>query len=732
MVSVSRPAIAGVLTLAIVTAALAFIARAQDAAGLVVLGGLTPVVEGAGVIGRPVVTNIWSFTATAIAGAVSVAMIGLYAQLRRSEPERAMTCAVVGCALLAQASWLWAQPLLGMIFGLCAIASALVRWSAMLTTVSAGGAASVDIVDSGRPRFDWIDVVFVLAISTPAWLFRLYALNTVPDSFEGELAPYYLGATTAAGIPLANAGIEGPWAPLGLLFYPPLLAATNFFGSTLLAVRFTSAAISLWTLLLLYAFTRRWFGRLPAAYAALFYALDPLQIGWGRTDVHPHGVTTWMLIVMSWATLKAHETGGWRWFVVIGGLMALSWHQYPSGQLAPLIPIAFFTFILLQSRPPFTAGGIGRAAILTVGLAGWMSGEAFAQSLGGSGAGLGRYFELMSSRVAWTSSEALPLAGQARTVATQVAASAGDVLAGLFVELRYRFHQDVLMPVHEWPTRSVAWMVAALILAGACLLPLRRLRTPTLVLGCWVLASVLPAILSERAYPKRSAALFPALFILAGIGGSEFLRALTTRSRAWTSSLITFGAIAVAAWMSVTSYLWFWPANVPAGRANELRVRDWVAESMQPGTLIIVDGWHSYAAGKLTYLLSDLLRSPGQTLFYYMIDGRDDDLADALRTPASVTIWAEPGAYYYRWGGLGHMFDQRDVRWAQALVILQMGLKTPEQTRIVRKDLPLQYSDAERLALLARYCQAMPHLLPGERCNDCEYVVARCPISASR
>jgi 4-amino-4-deoxy-L-arabinose transferase-like glycosyltransferase len=573
----------------------ACLVRAEDTAGRQVLHDWSGVIDGAATLGAPVVIAIQGSAFVALSLLLMFAAVGLALRLRAGRADDVTTLTVVMLAILAQGAWLWNYVVPGIVIavGMLVVSVMPLVWR------------SSDREDEGRQTpsatFAWTDCWLLLAISLMAWLLRLYALNRVPGTFEGELAPYYLGASTLGGIPLANAGSDGPWAPLGLLFYLPIHAAVSYFGPSVLAVRFASASMSLLTLALLYAFGSRWFGRGAAICAAVFFALDPLQIGWGRTDVHPHGVTAWTLLVMCWVTLTAYESGRVRWFVVLAALMTISWHQYPSGQFAVLIPLLFFGVTALRPAGLDRRQSTIRLVSLGLGLALWLAGPTIAHRLAGESSGIADYLTRLGPRIVLTQPAPFAVSTDTvKTLAIRVSGATGDLLAGLFVELRHRFHQDVLIPISGWPTRSLSWLVAALALAGLAMMFKRQHRPAGTIVACWIVAAALPAILSETVYPKRSAALFPALFIVAGVAAQEVARVSRRLPAWWRRPAFGAAVVSVAVWFCVSAQLWFSPVNVRYGTDSETRVANWVTASLRPGTIVIADLWHTYTHGKLS------------------------------------------------------------------------------------------------------------------------------------
>jgi hypothetical protein len=241
-------------------------------------------------------------------------------------------------------------------------------------------------------------LVAVLAIATGL---RLYALDRVVDSFDGELTGYYAAATRLAGIPLANEGVDGSWAPLGLTFYPPYVVAAHAVGTTVLALRLAAAWVGVLSIPLLYTFVRRLAGAPAALIAAALLALDPLSLGWSRSDAHPHGFTLWPVLLVCLATLAALRGGGRRAWFATALAMGLAWHQYPSGQVAVLIPP--LAVVLLAGAPGERRQRLrGALPFLLLGVVLWFGGLPLSGWLATGRIELRNPFTLTGSRAAWS------------------------------------------------------------------------------------------------------------------------------------------------------------------------------------------------------------------------------------------------------------------------------------------------------------------------------------------
>jgi hypothetical protein len=715
-IAARRPAVAWILLLTGGIGAAAMLLREQDASGRAALSIFAPMMSLSVAVGGLLIPHVWALIAL-VSGSIVLASVVLYLRARRklSAIDRSLL-ACVSLGVLCETALLHGRVFIGAALLMAAAFFALRR--------------PADVPPLNRDAFQWRDAAILGIATAAAALLRFYALNRIPDVFEGELSPYYLAATRLAGIPLGNAGAGGPWAPLGYLFFVPVFAAIKILGSTVLAIRFGSAAVGLCTLSLLYVFTLNAYGRIAAALAAVFYTLDPLQIGWGRTDVHPHGVTAWPALLIALVTLRALPEAGLRWSALLAALMALTWHQYPSGQTAAFIPVIVFGIALIRRERVPRPGA--KSALMAAGIGGWLAGPLLTRAGGANAGGLSAYFVRLGPRVSWPNHSASGgVVAAAEGLSRHVATLTADVMAGLFVKLRDTFHQDIFVPVPDLPSRSVSWIVSALVLAGVCLMISRRLRTTAdRIVAAWIVAAMLPAIFSDHAYPKRSAMLFPALFVVAAAAGAPFLRTLREHDTRLRRAVRPLTTVAIVLWFCGTTWLWFSGVRWPEGRPNESVLVEALRPELTPGTIVIAKLWHGYAPGKLTYLLSDALRDASRAPLLWYIMTPDRDLQSLIERPTLAAAYASSDAFYYRWPGVGPVTGDRSSApgWSRVVYVLQTGIDNADRLRL-RGVGPQDRLDQEWLDPLRASC-GPPRITiaPREDCDDCGFIVVACPV----
>jgi hypothetical protein len=470
------------------------------------------------------------------------------------------------------------------------------------------------VYDEGRAlsgAFTTTDATIFLLCFLAAVLLRVYAINYVVNSFDGELSPYSAGATSLTGMWYANAGYHGPWAPLGILYYLPIYLTTSLFGTDLVSLRLSSAIVGLLTIPCVYLLAARLGGKSAGQLAAALFTLNTLHIGWSRTDIHPHGVTTWPTLLMCYSLLKLYDTRKMTWAIAVALLMGLSWHQYPSGQSAVIIPLAAIGIFWLCNRLTLPVS-LSHVAILCCGLLLWFAGLPFTRYMVSGKFFFSNPFNLTGPRALWGAGEAPQSALQlALFTAREALIHLGDVIQGLFFKVPYLFHQEWV--AYSWDTtaRTAAWVEMPLVVLGGLLLVVAVKRFESAVLLAWLCAAVLPGILAEKAYPKRLSTLYPALDIIAAIGFVILLHTVTYGARSWRRYPLRFAAIiALICGFCFQSNIWFSGRFWRYGEPFEVQLAKDSATLFTPNTLAITFVGGGYDVGKFTYLWLDRLADP--------------------------------------------------------------------------------------------------------------------------
>jgi 4-amino-4-deoxy-L-arabinose transferase-like glycosyltransferase len=499
----------------------------------------------------------------------------------------------------------------------------------------------------------------------------MYALNVVANVFEGELAAFSAGGTSVQGMFVANQGAGGPWAPLGILYYVPIYIVTKLFGTTLIALRLSSAVVGVLSVPLVYLLASRLGGRLAGYLAAALFSLNILHIGWSRTDVHPHGVTTWPTLLLCYALLKAYDTRKLGWAGAVAFMMGLSWHQYPSGQSAVLIPLLAIGFFWITNRLslPFSKKV---CALVWCGLIVWFLGFPLGNYLADGNFRFLNPFTLTGPRASWSAGNAPE--GKFELfllVANSTLLHVGTVLKGLFFRQSAMCHQEWLIPPQGTLMRTVPWLEMPFVFMGLALLWRYRARFETAVMVGWLVAAILPGVLSEQAYPKRLSTFYPALDIVAALALATLVYYREERGRLgkWLMTATISGVI--LGFLSLATHFWFSGRFWRYGEPGDVQATAKLAQAIRPDTILVEYMPEGYDRAKYLFLLVDTLTQPERRPNRWLLASSDQ--ATALLADPRGGRDAMSRSWVYNWTRLR---DQRDESltyngWKRVVFLLQ-------------------------------------------------------------
>lgn len=495
-----------------------------------------------------------------------------------------------------------------------------------------------------KGRFSGLDALLLGAVSVVALVYRMYALNHNLDYFEGELSSYSAGATHLTGMFVANRGF-GAWAPLGLLYYIPIYITTELYGITLLALRLSSAVVGIFTIPALYFFGKRVAGKEAGLLAAFLLALNTQHVGWGRTDIHPHGVTTWPALLVGITFLRAVETKRVVDYILLVLAMALTWHQYPSGQSAVAIPI-FATgiyWLLNRGKLPFRWYN---SIWIMLGAALWFIGLPLSYYYPEGRWLTGNPFNLTGPRALWGGlDEHTGTLERTLVIAETAILHLWNVIEAIFFKARHIFHQDFLAEVHAMEPRTYPWLLTPFMVVALIMLVRTAYRLEVAVLLSWIVVAILPGILSEQAYPKRLSTLFPALDLVGAIGIIFALTYIRRANLAWRKLLAGASlSVGLFAYSAFEARVWFSGIKPRFGEPPEIAATKEVAKHITPGTLVITELSMGYYTGKITYLLLGHLTDPANRPNLWLISPRLE-IQSYIQDPMKALQFEETWAY---------------------------------------------------------------------------------------
>lgn len=188
-------------------------------------------------------------------------------------------------------------------------------------------------VPPGRWFGGWEEAAAVAGITLLAALLRLVALDEIPTLIHHDTASCALVGrsmlTGAATDPFALASSWYFFPNLGLL---PYALSLKLVGTSVVALRLTSAIPGILLVPALYFLVRGWFGRPAAVVASLLLAGNHVAVHFSRDGIW--NIHSLLLGVVGFAALF----GGWRrrsgfWLAVAGIAFGLSLYTYTAGRL---------------------------------------------------------------------------------------------------------------------------------------------------------------------------------------------------------------------------------------------------------------------------------------------------------------------------------------------------------------------------------------------------------------
>jgi len=574
------------------------------------------------------------------------------------------------------------------------------------------------ILDSiqGELRFTGRDALLLGIVTLIALVYRMYDINYNLEYFEGELSTYSAAATSIPGMFVANRG-HGAWAPLGLLYYIPIWVTTELFGTTLVALRLSSAIVGIFTIPAMYFFARRVAGKEAALLAAFLVALNTSHVGWGRTDIHPHGVTTWPAALVCLAFLRACEKKRvLDWFLLVLA-MALTWHQYPSGQSAVAIPIfaAGIYFFLNGWKLPFKWYN---TAWIALGVFLWAIGLPLSYWWPMGEFRMGNPFNLTGPRALWGGLDQHTGTIERALVIVQTAiVHLWDVIEAIFYRARHIFHQDFFADVTVMAPRTYPWVLTPFMAVALMMLIRTAYRLEVAVLLAWLIAAVAPGIFSEQAYAKRLSTLFPVLDTVGAIGIIIALYYIRRGDK--VRRFLAGGALALClfCYMTFEARVWFSNGRYRSAEPPEVQAMKTLSTYITPGSLVIAELSAGYYSGKVTYLLLDHLVSPQSRPNLWMIPFRPairEYIADPMKALNFQESWA------YQCTKLRNQIDETAAvsQWKRIVFIMQEKPKNEDP------------SNAEDIELAKQRCNnPQINYLPSKGSFWVPLVVITCDIS---
>lgn len=149
---------------------------------------------------------------------------------------------------------------------------------------------------------------------------------------------------------------------LGPLYYYMMALSMIPFWLNPVAAAGMNGLIGVLTVALIYCLGKAWFGRGSGLIAAFLYAISPVAIFYSRSSWNPNPAPFFVL-VGAWAFYKAHESGNFKWLILVGAAAAAALNMHYLALI--LVPVFGLMWVLELSNKKisnFWRGSLGGLA----------------------------------------------------------------------------------------------------------------------------------------------------------------------------------------------------------------------------------------------------------------------------------------------------------------------------------------------------------------------------------
>ena len=519
------------------------------------------------------------------------------------------------------------------------------------------------------------EAVLFISLFVLALFFRFYALNRILHFFDGEHAPFLMAANDLRGMHLANVGDNGPWSPFGYSFYLNVYACTKLFGTTILATRFSTAIPAMVMIFFSYFFLRNLFSRQVAIVGILILALDAKQISWSRFEFPHHGPALPAMLIC-WLTYLSFESKKIIYPILLSLMMGFSFHQYPSGQTSFLIPWIYVGYLLLFNRRYKWTVYASRLPFMLLGVALWRYGYSIALYFAYDRLMPPTYFDRFDGRVSWKGfSGEVPLLQQLMHMFSLYWQNSEQLFGSMMVRLSHQHPPQELTPdFGELSLRTVFLLVPPFFLVALSRLLTNMKWKEGALLMCWLMAGILPAVLSNEGVSRRAASIFPMLIFFAATGYECTRAALMKTGRTVAKyltppiELVTAIAILLATFHQILS-----GTHLPYKEPAENVVVRKLSDIFEPRSLIFVDYVEHYMPGKLTFLLLDYFNEEkNKPMAWVILEENSRRQLIKPNTDPRMAVDSLQDSMFYRWTSLYHQIPmlKANQTWDTLIYIL--------------------------------------------------------------
>ncbi len=188
----------------------------------------------------------------------------------------------------------------------------------------------------------------LIATLVIAALFRLYHLNTLPPGLHPDEA--------ANGLDIVQRIFHHDWrviyatnGPREALFFYLQAFFVWTLGNTIFALRLAPALLSIATVVMVYLYTKDWFGRRTALLAAFLIAVNPWVVTIGR-DGFRAGMTPLIIASVAFLAGRAYTRQKIGYFIAAGAVFGLGFYTYTAYTLFSLVPVGGLVYLAIRNR----------------------------------------------------------------------------------------------------------------------------------------------------------------------------------------------------------------------------------------------------------------------------------------------------------------------------------------------------------------------------------------------
>jgi len=192
------------------------------------------------------------------------------------------------------------------------------------------------------------EAVLVAVLATGAFLLRGIGLDGIPYVLSGDEAAMGMEAVAVIEGGRTNPFVTG-WLSHPTLYFFFQAALLRLFGVTTVALRLPSALISTATVVLLYLFARRHYGRWVAILASVFFCTYHYAIHFGRLALNNIWDPFFGLGIL-YFLIRGLDESRLGHFVAAGVLMGLAVYFYMGARLVPIILALYLIYRALQEK----------------------------------------------------------------------------------------------------------------------------------------------------------------------------------------------------------------------------------------------------------------------------------------------------------------------------------------------------------------------------------------------